>query len=109
MDPRFQKTLADRSDPGPGYDTPTRYDALNYRTKLQKFRVFQFFRGLVVEVHEELEKLRLLLDDVQFSSRIHEGNACLVKLESLFGWDKEDPAVHEDVGTWPARDAPFFH
>jgi hypothetical protein len=64
MDSGFQKALTDRSDPGPGYHTPTRYDTLNYRTKLQKFRIFQFFRSLVVKVHEELEELSLLLDDV---------------------------------------------
>jgi hypothetical protein len=87
MDPRLEKTLTDRSDPGPGYDAPTGYGSLNYRTKLQKFGIVQFLRSLVVKVHEEFEKLRLLLDDVQFSSRIHEGNTCLVKLESLLGWD----------------------
>jgi hypothetical protein len=109
MDPRFQKALTDRSDPGTGYDAPTRYGSLNYRTKLQKFSIVQFLRSLVVKVHEEFEEFRLLLDDVQFSSRIHERNACLVKLESLFGWDGEDPTVHEDVGPGPVRHPPFFH
>jgi len=64
MDPRFQKALADRSDPGTGYDAPTGYGSLNYRTKLQKFSIVQFLRGLVVKVHKEFEELRLLLDDV---------------------------------------------
>jgi len=64
MDPRFQKALPDRSDPSPGYDASTGYGSLNYRTKLQKFSIVQFLRSLVVEVHEELEKLRLLFDDV---------------------------------------------
>jgi len=64
MDPRLEKTLPDRSDPSPGYDAPTGYCSLNYRTKLQKFGIVQFLRSLVVKVHEELEELRLLLDDV---------------------------------------------
>ena len=64
MDPRFQKALPDRSDPGTGNDAPTGYGSLNYRTKLQKFRIVQFLRSLVVEVHEELEEFRLLFDDV---------------------------------------------
>jgi hypothetical protein len=64
MDPRLQKTIPYRTDPGTGYDASTWHDSLNYRTKLQKFSIFQFVRGLVVKVHEELEKLRLLLDDV---------------------------------------------
>lgn len=64
MDPRFQKALPDRSDPGPGYDASTGYGSLNYRTKLQKFGIVQFLRSLVVKVHEEFEEFRLLLDDV---------------------------------------------
>ena len=64
MHPRLEKTIPDRTDPGPGYDAPTRYCSLNYRTKLQKFGIIQFLRSLVVKVHKELEKLRLLFDDV---------------------------------------------
>ena len=64
MDPRLEETLTDRPDPSPGYDAPTRHDSLNYRTKLQKFSIFQFVWGLVVKIHKELEKLRLLLDDI---------------------------------------------
>jgi len=109
MDSGFQKALTYRSDPGPGYDAPTRHDSLNYRTKLQKFRIFQLGRSLVVKVYEEFEEFRLLLDDVQFSSRIHEGNTCLVKLESLLGRDGQNPAIHEDVGPGSVRDPPFFH
>jgi hypothetical protein len=74
MDPRLEKRRTDVPYSGPGNDAPTRtsYGFMNYGTKLEKIRIFEFLGSLVVKVYEEFEIICLLFDDIQFRSRIHE-------------------------------------
>ena len=78
VDPTLQgrKTIVtlDLPNLGTGHQTLGPDDVINYGTKLVEVLIGQLLGSLVIEVHEKLEPVRLLLDHEQFQSRIDRGD-----------------------------------
>jgi hypothetical protein len=76
---------------------------------LKKVFVVQFLRCLVVEVYEEPKPFGLLLDDVQFYTRIDSLDIPIIKVLNFVIWNVEDTTVHEDVTPRPLWDLPCIY
>jgi hypothetical protein len=65
--------------------------------------------ALVIEVHEKLEHVSLLLHHVQFFAETYCVYALYVKFVKLFVWNLKNSTIHKDVRPRALVCEPFLH